>query len=102
MDGLGNRKGMDVSFWLVESLTVGGSSYTSGLEAARYHSASGTLQVQYGTNIWQIGGFVSARYRVCATGLLSSFCILASAAMRARAGRIFGSTDCCVNDKKKL
>lgn len=46
MDSLGNRKGMDVSFWLVESLTVGGSSYTSGLEAARYHSAPGTLQVR--------------------------------------------------------
>lgn len=73
MDGLGNRKGMDVSFWLVESLTVGGSSYTSGLEAARYHSASGTLQVQYGTNIWQIGGFVSARYGVCATGFFFLF-----------------------------
>lgn len=48
MDSLGNREGMNVSFWVVESLSVGGRSYTSGAEAARYNSASGKLQVRAG------------------------------------------------------
>ncbi|CAM9836026.1 unnamed protein product, partial [Scytosiphon promiscuus] len=45
IDALGNRKGMDVSFWLVESITADGVSYVSGVEAARYHAASGMVQL---------------------------------------------------------
>ncbi|CAM9285282.1 unnamed protein product [Ectocarpus sp. 13 AM-2016] len=45
MDDLGNRKGMDVSFRLMEGVTAYGVSYVSGKEAARYDSASETVQL---------------------------------------------------------
>ncbi|CAM9627599.1 unnamed protein product [Ectocarpus fasciculatus] len=45
MDDLGNRNGMDVSFRLMESVTADGVSYVSGKEAARYDSASETVQL---------------------------------------------------------
>lgn len=46
MDDLGNRKGMDVSFGLMEGVTADGVSYVSGKEVARYDSASETVQVR--------------------------------------------------------
>ncbi|CAB1101135.1 unnamed protein product [Ectocarpus sp. CCAP 1310/34] len=45
MDDLGNRKGMDVSFRLMEGVTAYGISFVSGKEAARYDSASETVQL---------------------------------------------------------
>ncbi|CBN74841.1 Tyrosine kinase specific for activated (GTP-bound) p21cdc42Hs [Ectocarpus siliculosus] len=45
MDDLGNRMGMDVSFRLMEGVTADGASYVSGKEAARYDSASETVQL---------------------------------------------------------
>ncbi|CAM9500233.1 unnamed protein product [Ectocarpus sp. 4 AP-2014] len=45
MDDLGNRKGMDVSFRLIEGVTADGVSYVSGKEAARYDSVSDTVQL---------------------------------------------------------
>lgn len=51
MDALGNRKGMDVSFWLVGSVTADGISYVSGTEAARYYAATGLVQASLGVQI---------------------------------------------------
>lgn len=51
MDDLGNRKGMDFSFRLIEGATADGVSYVSGKEAARYDSASETVQVR-GLRAW--------------------------------------------------
>lgn len=56
---------MDVSFWLVGSVTVDGVSYVSGTEAARYSAASGLVQASFGVCacaraflcVYRIGGF---------------------------------------------
>lgn len=46
MDDEGNRKGMDVSFWLLDSVVVGGVSYLAATEAVRYDSRSGRIEVR--------------------------------------------------------
>lgn len=46
LDGSGNRKAADVSFWLMEAATVDGVSYLSGTQAARFACSTGKVEVR--------------------------------------------------------